>query len=185
MAEAESLKLELRHVEAADYPVLFRWYGDAQLPHFWNFHRRILRYRGFVEQLEQMMGSTDLRLICQLPALEPIGYCQAHDLNPWDGRAYLALYLTSDHRCGPEVTEAAMLGLDMVFLTYPMIRKVYSEVYGFASYLQSAFEALGFVEEGVTPNHYWFTDRFWTRLRLALYRDQWQRLRALSERKTV
>lgn len=172
-------RLQLRPIEVDDHPLLFRWYGDVSLPHFWNFHRRILAYRGFVEQLGQLAASMELRLICLVPTGEPIGYCQGYDLRPWDGFAYFTMYLTPEHRYAQEPTEAAMPGLNMLFSTYPL-RKVYSEVYGFASYVQAALEALGFVEEGITPNHYWFRDRFWPRVRLAIYRERWQELRAAS-----
>jgi len=164
--------------------MLLRWYGDAGSPHFWNLHRRILTYRGFLEQLQQMLNSTELRVICQLPSREPIGYCQTYSIRSWDGWAYVTMFLTPEHRYGEEPVEAAILGVDAAFSAHPL-RKIYSDVYGFSSYLQAALETIGFSEEGITPNHYWFNDQFWARLRLALYREQWQELRARADDATA
>ena len=35
----------------------------------------------------------------------------------------------------------------------------------------------GFVEEGFTPEHFWFEGRSWGVYRLALYRDRWSEVR--------
>lgn len=183
-ANSRPPELGLRPVEVTDYPILFQWYGDAQVPHFWNFRRRILTYRDFLEQLGQMIRSTQLQVVCELPTRQPIGYFQAYGLRPADGWTYFTIYLSPRHRHVSEVIRTATLGLAMLFLGYPL-RKVYSEVYGFSPYLRTALETMGFVEEGVTPNDYWFNGQAWTRLRLAFYREQWQELRAGTHDATV
>lgn len=166
-----SVKLHLRTPSEPDYPILLMWYGDANLPHLWNSHRRILTYWGFLEQLHQMMDVGHIRLVQLEGVSHPIGYCQCYNSNAIDGWAYLAVYLDSQHRDFAVVVEAVRQGLDMIFAAYPTVEKVYFETYKFAGYLDAGLRELGFVEEDVIPDQYWFRDRYWSRYRLAFYKD--------------
>jgi len=163
--------LQLRAAAETDYPLLFRWYGDAQLPHLWNFHRQILSFRDFLRQLYQIMDSEQLRLLWESPGSVPIGYCQSYDVNIPSGWSYLALYLTPAHR-GPTTTiDSVKLAVGMTFDSYPIVEKVYVESYDFSPHIDAALREFGFVEEGSIPQHYWFRDEFWTLHRLAFYKE--------------
>jgi RimJ/RimL family protein N-acetyltransferase len=163
--------LFLRPVVEPDYPLLFRWYGDAQLPHLWNFHRQILSFLSFLGQLHRIMDSEQLRLICESAGSMAIGYCQSYDVNISNGWSYLALYLTPAHREPSTTIDSVKLAVNMIFESYPMVEKVYAESYDFSPHIDSALRAFGFVEEGSIPEHYWFGDGFWTQHRLAFYKE--------------
>jgi RimJ/RimL family protein N-acetyltransferase len=172
--------VRLRPVSRADYVQLFHWRSDVETVHLWNLSRRVASYEEFAAGLEQALSTSLFYGVIDLTTDRPIGYAQTYNPSPWDRWLYAAFYLIPQYRGQPHFMEAALLSLDALFRWYP-IHKVYTEVYEFAENVHRILSALGFVEEGYTPNHFWYDGRYWGLWRFALYAESWPQCRERSQ----
>lgn len=173
--------VKLRPVSAADYPLLFQWRSDSDSLHLWNISRRFVSYEQWLAELDEMLGRSMLLLILDAATEIPVGYVQAHDINPLDAWLHFSVYAIKEYRGQGHHLEAMVMGGDIMFDWYP-VRKIYADIYEFNQPLVDRQRALGFVDEAFIPDHIWYKDRYWGLYRMALYREKWPeaRTRALD-----
>lgn len=170
--------VRLRPVSKVDYPRLFQWRSDSEMVHVWNMSRRLASFEEFSTWLDQTLLTSSVYVVVDTTSDEPVGYAQTYNPSPWDQWVYVGFYLVPPFRGRPHFLEAAELSLDALFRWFP-VRKVYAEVYEFAENIDAILRAMGFVEEGFTPNHFWHEGRYWGLWRFALYGDNWPETRQL------
>jgi RimJ/RimL family protein N-acetyltransferase len=86
------------------------------------------------------------------------------------------LYTEPSSRKTGAGVEAALLFGDYLFKFFA-IRKLYAEVYEFNVDSMDVLLNAGFVQEGMLKEHLWYENRYWNMHQLALYRDDWTKLR--------
>lgn len=170
----EGMELRLRSVSPQDAAWLFAWYCDFESGFFWHVDRRVLSFDQFVARLNSILRTSELRIAVDSRSDKPVACCLLHSLRSWDAWSHLAIYVEPSYRDPDTLHRVAQEAARFSFAGHPTLRKVYVETYGFASYLDKALEDIGFVEEGVTPGHFWFGDSYWARRRMALYQDAWR-----------
>lgn len=152
---------------------MFQWRIDVDMVHAWNFSRRFApTFEEFVSEMDVLLRNSLMMLVIDKETGIPIGYGQSYSTSTWDRWTYVAAYLVPQFRGLPHFPETLLLAVDLLFKWQPL-NKLYVEVYEFAGHLYQLLPALGFVEEGTTPNHYWHDGQFWSVTRMALYRDRW------------
>ncbi len=167
----------LRPVSRADYPKMFQWRVDLNMVHLWNISRRTgPSFEEFVAETDQGARNGLLLVIIDRASDQLIGYAQQYNTNFWDRWAYLAAYLVEEFRGQPHFPETMLMSMDALFKWFPL-NKIYGEVYEFAQNLHQLLPALGFVEEGYVPDHFWHNGRSWGLTRWALYRERWPEAR--------
>jgi RimJ/RimL family protein N-acetyltransferase len=129
-------------------------------------------FEDFVAELDQSLRASPVYVIIDRLTDGLIGYVQSYNTSVWDRWTYVMAYVIEDYRGKPHFPEAAVLSLDVLFKWFPL-EKIYIEMYEFAHW-QHILPTLGFVEEGSTPNHFWFDGRYWGLTKFALYRERWR-----------
>ncbi len=162
----------LRPVLPPDYPVLYTWAADLRQLYLWSYDRRVPPYQEFVARLERTLHETQSYVIAERHSEAPIGFCQAYDMNLAEGWASFLLHVAPEFRRRPHPAEAGLILLDLLFKYFPL-RKVYADVF---EYNVESYDILvnhGFREEARLPNHLWYEDRYWSVIKLALYREDY------------
>jgi len=168
-------------ISPADVPLLFGWYCDFESTFIWHLDRRVRSYRKFADMVLDLVTGSELSLI-EDNENQPVGCTLLYASRPSDGWSHLALYLPLTRRDFEIVEEAAKVAIARAFHLHASLRKIYMETYDFMPFPAMAFEKIGFIQEAVTPEHFWFYDRFWARRRLALYRARWEADGSAGER---
>jgi RimJ/RimL family protein N-acetyltransferase len=130
--------------------------------------------------VESTLRETQSYLIT-LPDGQPIGFLQAYDMNLVEGWCSALFYVTREYRRGPHPAEAGLILVDVLFKYFPL-RKIYGDVF---EYNEDSYKILvngGFREEARLPNHIWYESRYWSVIKLALYREDYYEGRERMDR---
>lgn len=120
--------------------------------------------------MDRALHESQMFLIVQKTEHQPIGFCQAYDVNLAEGWCSLLLYVVTEFRRHPHPAEAGLIFLDFLFKHFPL-RKVYADVFEYNRESLTLLKKGGFREEARLPNHVWYEDRYWSLIKLALYRE--------------
>ncbi len=102
-------------------------------------------------------------------------------MNLVEGWCSALFYVTRQYRKGPYPAEAGIMLVDLLFKYFPL-RKIYGDVF---EYNEDSYNILlngGFREEARLPNHIWYESRYWSVIKLALYREDYYEGRERMDR---
>ena len=171
----------LRPVLPPDYPVLYTWAADLRELYLWSHDRRVAPYQEFAARVEASLRESQSYLIT-LATGTPIGFCQAYDLNLVEGWCSFLVYVVRPYRKMPHPAEATIILLDLLFKYFPL-RKIYADVFEYNTDSYNILTNHGcFREEARLPNHIWYESRYWSVLKLAVYREDYYEARERMDR---
>jgi RimJ/RimL family protein N-acetyltransferase len=99
---------------------------------------------------------------------------QAYNFAQDLGWVFLLVFFDPRSRTPATVLEATYLFGEYLFSAFPL-RKLYAEVYEYNADVVSQLERVGWREEGRFAEHVWYQDRYWSLIRLALFREEWSK----------
>lgn len=169
---AEGRWVALRPVLRSDYMTLYSWATDLRTLYLWSSDRRIPPFEEFVLRMDRVLHETQMLLMLERQHRAPIGFCQAYDINLSEGWASLLVFADDAHRSHPHPAEGGLIFVDFLFKHFAL-RKLYADVF---EYNEESLKILlkgGFREEARLPNHIWYEGKYWSQLKLALYREEY------------
>ncbi len=165
----------LRPVSRDDFPTFFRWRSNVLDLHIWASSKRLPTYQEFQAEMDRLFSQSITFLVLSKRDGEPAGFVQAYNLNLPEGWCFTLAFTDAKYRRGHGAEAYAGL-LDYLFMNFAL-RKVYADIYEFNIDSMKPLKSGGFIEEGRFGQHVWFKDRYWDVVRLAMYRDAWDRFR--------
>jgi RimJ/RimL family protein N-acetyltransferase len=174
-------RVALRPVRPADYDLLYRMELSEALGQRW-------RHRGWTPSPERFVqslweGVTAQFMVVDKSTNEPVGLVAGYGLDWRDATCSLAITAFPSHIGAGWILEGAELFLDYLFMLFPL-RKVYAETVAGNYETFTAGAGLVFHEEGRLRDHDFYDGKYWDKVTLAVYRDEWQtryeRIRARS-----
>jgi RimJ/RimL family protein N-acetyltransferase len=103
---------------------------------------------------------------------EPFGFVQAYNFSQDLGWVFLLVYYARESRTPATALEATYLFGVYLFNAFPL-RKLYAEVFEYNVDVLRQLERVGWKEEGRFAKHIWFRDRYWSLIRMSLFREDW------------
>jgi RimJ/RimL family protein N-acetyltransferase len=170
-SKLESDNILLRPIIESDYQSLYIWRNDTSSLFLWSQQRRLVSYSEFMRTVQQSDIDVWLMIINKISSA-PVGFVYSFDAKPWDGHAFLAMYIDLSARGKRIGYEAGALFANYLFDYFPY-EKLYADVFEFNSVSHSFMNNYGFVQEGYFPKHRYFQGKHWGVYRLALYKDIW------------
>lgn len=174
-------RVALRPVRPADYEMLYRAELSEALGRRW-------RHRGTTPSPERFVQTLWDGVLAQFVVVrkstnEPIGLVGAYDLDWRDATCSVAVTAFPGEIGNGWAIEGAELFFDHLFAAFPL-RKLYAESVEGNYQAFSAGAGLVFHEEGRLRDHDYYDGKYWDKIILAVYRDEWQsryeRIRARS-----
>ena len=168
--------MALRAVNRSDFPLLFRWRANMRELHAWSMNRLAPTVEDFAAEMNQVLRQSVLLVGIDRETQRPMGFVQAHNLNPRDGWCRVRVYFEPEYAGEGNAAEACLAFFDRLFETF-QFRKIYMELFGPTEQFIGRTLADAFVEEGRLLEHTWHGDRYWDMRLLALYRERWLEVR--------
>lgn len=164
--------IALRPLLRSDYMLLYNWAADLRSLHLWCTDRRIPPFEEFCARVDRMLHESQSFLVLDRRSGNAVGFGQAYDINLAEGWGTILVYAVAEYRCQPHPAEAGLLLVDSLFKNFPL-RKLYADVFEYNRRSIDILEKGGFRVEARLPEHLWYEGRYWSLIKLALYRDQY------------
>ena len=177
--------VNLRAVEEKDLPLLLSWRNDLESLYLWSTYRHIDDESYGMEQIV-----IDLRrnrhvtfIIERKREKEPIGFIYSYEFSLSDRHCTVTTFISREYKSHGLGAEGHALFLNYLFSYYDLI-KVYADIYENNTFSLNASLRGGYIVEGRFPRHRFHNGEWLTMLRLALYRENLDKVNKLINRKS-
>jgi len=166
-------KVNLRPIEKADLPHLYRWINDPDVRHFiiGTFPQTMTKEEKWLENLDK--DDKNIIMIIETKEGQPIGTMGIHRIEWKDGVATTgALIGEKEYWGGGYGTDAKMILLDYAFNTLGL-RRICSNVLSFNKRSLAYSLHCGYKIEGRKRKHILKRGRYWDLIELGLFMEEW------------
>jgi len=134
-------------------------------------------FEQFAVEMETVTRQSVMLAVARRDTGTLIGFLQAYGINLVDGWCFLSAYFAPEYRRQRYGAEAFLPFVDHLFRHFNL-RKIYMEMQEFnMSFYDVAIKTGAFVEEGRFRSHTYHDNRYWDLIRVALYRESWDKIR--------
>lgn len=162
----------MRSITPSDYEFLYKLETAPELGSRWRFRSGLPSPERFAASLFD--GVLASFLVEERENGKPLGFVTAYSADFRNGHCYLAVAATPEVHGRGVLLEAAGLFINYCFQSWDF-RKLYAETFDFALASFAGVTRSLFVEEGRLREHEYHLGRYWDKVYLALYRDEWDR----------
>lgn len=172
--EGFARRVSLHPVRPHDYPFLYDLAASGDLGYRWRYYGASPTFDTFVQTFQRSSEPQFVAIRGQ--ADDRVGWVMSYRFDLANGTAYMGVVMAPSYIGTGLGLEVAGQFVDYLF-KYWNLRKVYSEAPGFTfGSVASGVNAV-LKEEGVLRAHRYYDGRFWDEHIIAIYREDWERLR--------
>ena len=171
-------KVILRPVLESDVPQFQVWMNDPEVTNFLSAYMPISfkEEQDWFEKVSRPINNNVTLAIVDMENNKLIGTIGLHKVNMKDGIATTGTSIGDKEYWGKGYgTEAKMLLLEFAF-NEMNLRKIYSDVIQFNKRSLAYARKCGYKEEARLPKHFYHKGKYWDKVILAVYRNQWEKI---------
>ena len=178
----EGPRISLRHIGESDLQAMQSWGRDLAALEILVPAMRVATTEDFAAALRTYFHQTISCVSVTQSGSVAHGLVSAYDVNLAEGWCFILQYFTPEFQRQLYGAEASIAFFDYLFRNHPF-RKIYVDIQGFNSgFLEAGVSLGGLVEEGRFKDHVYHEGRYWDMVRLALYREDWPKLKERANR---
>ena len=175
----------LRPATEGDLSIMHEWRNSDSYRSLFANRRNLVSFDEFrVEYKKEKDGQRHVQFIVVLKRIgRPIGLTYSYGASMNDGFVFFGTYIDDQFQSKGYGAKASILMIGHLFDTYP-IQKVCVDVFSYNLPSISGCENLGFTKEGEFVRQRFYYGKYWNVVRMALFRDNLDRLLTLQKRIT-